>query len=157
MANNKNLISFRERSEEDKKRIQELGRAANKKKYEEEKALKKIFSSIGKTKTPKAIKEELKKLGFNVGNIGLVEALCQLWSVKIMSKKSKPKDIKDFIEVYARITGQEPVFKYAQTDTEGNDITAPPVFNIVPVEVIHDKPDTHSEEDDVSLDGEQPL
>ena len=60
------------------------------------------------------------------------------------------------LQAMAKLLGYD-VVKTAQTDSEGNDITAPPVFNIVPVEVIHDKPDTHSEEDDVSLDGEQPL
>lgn len=120
--NDSNLTPFNELSEERKREIQEMGRQANAKKWAEVKTLNKIFHGIGTTKTPKKLKEQLENLGFDTKNMGLVEAFCNIWATKIMTGKVSPKDIKDFIDTYARYTGQEPVQKI--------EIEDKPVINI---------------------------
>ena len=50
--------------------------------------------------------------------------------------KAQNVDIKD-AEFIRDTIGEKPVDKTAQADVDGNDISAPPVFNIVPVEVVY--------------------
>lgn len=76
-----------------------------------EKTLKEIFSALGKTEANNVIKSQLKQLGYDVDGLTMIDAIVKVASAKTFNKNAPLKDILNFVEVFAKFTGQEPAKK----------------------------------------------
>jgi hypothetical protein len=105
MANEQNLriLSQKEAREQGRK-----GGKASVVARRQKKTLKEMFQAIGETTPPEAIISQLKKIGYDIKDTNLIDAMIKIASLKSLDKKSSVNDIRNFVEMYAKYTGQEP-------------------------------------------------
>lgn len=119
MANEQNLIPKQkgELSVEEAKRMGSKGGKRSVEVRREKKLLKELCEEklLEKMSNGKSMQENL-----------ITKAASLAFSDKV-----KLQEVLKFLEIMRDTSGQKPVDRVAQTDTEGQDIT--PVFNIVPV------------------------
>lgn len=72
------------------------------------KTLKSIFQTMGDTTALKPLQEQLSKLGFDVKDMTVIDAIVKIACARTFNKKTSMADIIRFIELYAKYTGQEP-------------------------------------------------
>jgi hypothetical protein len=84
------------------------GGIASQKAQKAKKTLKEMFQAIGETTPPEAIISQLKKIGYDIKDTNLIDAMIKIASLKSLDKKSSVNDIRNFVEMYAKYTGQEP-------------------------------------------------
>lgn len=103
--------SLKNRTKEEQRRIATMGGIESGKVRAREKTLKEIFSALGKTEANQVIKSQLKQLGYDVDGLTMIDAIVKVASAKTFNKNAPLKDILNFVEVFAKFTGQEPAKK----------------------------------------------
>lgn len=91
--------------------------------YKQRKDLRLIFTELGNLpaeKTPFA--DMLKTIGVDVKDKTLIEALVHAYPYKVFNKKEPAKAIADFLNTYAKYTGQEPAQKHELTGADGQPL-----------------------------------
>lgn len=93
--------------------------------YKQRKDLRLIFTELGNLpveKTPFA--QMLQNIGVDIKDKTLIEALIHAYPYKVFNKKEPAKAIADFLNTYAKYTGQEPAQKHELTGKDGEPLNA---------------------------------
>lgn len=107
--NTDNLVRYQKGDTKDKAENGRKGGQATAGIYKQRKDLRLIFTELGNLpveKTPFA--QMLQNIGVDIKDKTLIEALIHAYPYKVFNKKEPAKAIADFLNTYAKYTGQEP-------------------------------------------------
>lgn len=117
------LITYKKGDTKDKAKNGRLGGQKTAGIYKQRKDLRLIFTELGNLpveQTPFA--DLLKSIGVDIKDKSLIEALIHAYPYKVFNKKEPAKAIADFLNTYAKYTGQEPAQKHELTGADGQPL-----------------------------------
>ena len=121
--NTDNLVKYQKGDTKDKAENGRKGGQATAGIYKQRKDLRLIFTELGNLpveKTPFA--QMLQNIGVDIKDKTLIEALIHAYPYKVFNKKEPAKAIADFLNTYAKYTGQEPAQKHELTGADGQPL-----------------------------------
>lgn len=118
--NDENLIPLNKRPKSVQREIQSMGGQAKAEKTRVQNSIKAIFEAFGDSKNSEELQSAFDSIGLKADT--KLKALIAKAFALGLAKNAKMNDILALVQMMAKYTGQEPAMKFAQTDSEGNDI-----------------------------------